>query len=206
MSPPVAPAAPQDPRLLAGGPLPPGSTDENPAGVSFPALLVEDFRTHGSRLTSAGFLALAVHRFGNWRMSVKTYALRAPLTLAYRVAYHTTIAAFGIDLPYNVKIGRRVRFVHHGCVVLGAWSVGDDVLVRGPVTVGLLTRTGSRAPIIGNRVEIGPRACIVGGIRVGDDAYVGPCTVLTQDLPAGAAALGNPCRRVELAELLETAR
>jgi len=128
------------------------------------------------------------------------------LTIAYRFAYHGVIAALGIDLPYNVKIGRRLRIQHHGCVVIGAWSIGDDVLIRGPATVGLLNRQGVRAPIIGNRVEIAPRACIVGGIRVGDDAYVGPATVLTQDLPAGGAALGNPCRRVTLSELAGASR
>jgi serine O-acetyltransferase len=150
-------------------------------------------------------VALAVHRLGNWRMGVRSPVLRAPLTAAYRVAYHSVIAALGIDLPYNVKLGRRVRFDHHGCIVMGAWSVGDDVIVRGPATIGLARPDGRRAPIIGNRVEIGPRACVGGGIRVGDDAFVGPATVLTEDLPAGATALGNPCRQVDLDKLLAPA-
>jgi len=62
-----------DPRASARGPLPPGSSNENPPQVGLAALLAEDFHNHGSSLSSAGFWALAVHRFGNWRMSVRPF-------------------------------------------------------------------------------------------------------------------------------------
>jgi serine O-acetyltransferase len=121
--------------------------------------------------------------------------LRAPLSAAYLGAYHAMIAAFGIDLPYNAKIGRRMRIAHHGCVVLGARAVGDDVVLHHSATIGLAQRTDtSTAPVIGDRVEIGPGACIVGGIEVGDDCYVGPNTVLADSLPPHTSVLGVPAR------------
>lgn len=172
----------------------PGDINQNPLDISVWKLLAEDFATHGRRI-APGFVALLVHRFGNWRMDVKPKLARAPLTLAYRISHQATIALTGIDLPYNVKIGRRVRFSHHGCIVLGAWSVGDDVVFRGSATVGLEKPTDTQIPTIGSGVEIGPRACIVGGIMVGDGALVGPNTVLTEDLAPGAVALGNPAQR-----------
>lgn len=180
--------------------LPPGDKNENPGRLL--DLLKEDRATHGSWF-SPGFLALAVHRLGNARMGVRSKLLRAPLTALYRGAYHAVIGACGIDLPYNVKIGRRVRFVHHGCIVIGAWSVGDDVTIRGPATVGLARRNATGTPVIGNGVELGPRACIVGNVVVGEGAFVGPHTVLTEDLPAGEMALGNPFRYVALKSLVE---
>ena len=183
--------------------LPTGDRNENPA-LPLWRLLAEDRTTHGSSW-SPGFLALAVHRLGNLRMEVRSKLLRAPLTAAYRVAYHATIALWGIDLPYNVKIGRRVRFVHHGCIVVGAWSIGDDVIIRGPATLGLARRDQTGTPVLERGVELGPRACVVGNIVVAEGAYVGPNTVLTEDLPAGATALGNPSRRVDLAQLAEPA-
>jgi len=179
-----------------------GDTNQNPPGISFPALIAEDFATHGHDPLSPGFWSLAVCRFGNWRMSVKPRALRGPLTMAYRAARHAVIALWGIDLPYNSQIGRRLRIVHHGGFFLGAWSVGDDVTIRHCATIGLIRRGDDRAPIIGDRVEIGPGACIVGDITVGDDAYVGPNAVVTQDVPPGATAFGNPGRLVNLADLL----
>jgi len=189
----------EDLRFEAGKPLSVGDTDANPHDVPFSALVLEDFRTHGSDLRSPGFWALTVHRLGNLRMRVRTRALRAPLSVLYKVAYHTVIAASGIALPYNAKIGRRFRIGHHGGLHLGARAVGDDVYVRHAATIGLAHRSDqSHAPTIGSRVEIGPGACIVGGIHVGDDCFVGPNTVLADDLPPGTAALGVPARVVDL--------
>ncbi|MBC7174551.1 MAG: transferase [Polyangiaceae bacterium] len=187
-----------------GKPLALGDTDENPLGIGFRALLLEDFRTHGGDPLSPGFWALAVHRFGNRRMGVRSRALRAPLTVAYRVAYRAVIALFGIDLPYNAKIGRRFRIAHHGCFHLGARAVGDDVYIRHSATIGLARRTEiAFAPTIGDRVEVGPGACIVGDIHIGDDCFVGPNTVLADDLAPGATALGVPARVVDLKQYVE---
>ena len=56
--------------------------------------------------------------------------------------------------------------------------------------------------MIGNRVEIGPGVCIVGDIKVGDGAFIGPNTVVTDDVPPGATVLGNPGRLVDLAKVV----
>lgn len=171
-----------------------GDRNANPPGLGLRALLAEDYRTHGHDPLSAGFWAVAVHRFGNWRMSVKPKLLRAPLTVAYRAAYRGVIALWGIDLPYNVKIGRRLRLGHHGCMVLGAGEFGDDVTIQHTVTIGLSRRNERKVPRIGNRVEIGPRACIVGGVQIGDDCFIGACTVVNRNLPAGSTVMGIPLR------------
>ncbi|MEM6561570.1 MAG: hypothetical protein AAF656_08200, partial [Planctomycetota bacterium] len=46
-----------------------GTLDQNPPGLSLWALWREDLASHGGDWTRPGFRALAVHRFGNWRMS-----------------------------------------------------------------------------------------------------------------------------------------
>ncbi|HJX54200.1 MAG TPA: transferase [Polyangia bacterium] len=178
-----------------------GDSNMNPGGIGLLPLLAEDFRTHGRSLLSPGFWILAVHRFGNWRMSIATRLLRAPMTAVYRTAYRSSYALWGIDLPYNVKVGRRVRLGHHGCMVLGAGEIGDDVVIQHSVTLGLSRRYDTKVPKIGNRVEIGPGACIVGGIRVGDGSYIGPNTVVNRDVPENSVALGIPMRLVSEAEL-----
>jgi serine O-acetyltransferase len=195
----VSKAAPRPRRTT-----PLGNENQNPADVSFVELLREDLRTHDNRLAAPGFWALAVHRFGNWRMGVKSKWLRPPLSALYRAAYHGTIAMWGIDLPYNCRLGRRIRFEHHGCIFIGVWSIGDDVTFRHSATVGLLNRDARQAPTIGSRVEIGPGACVVGGIRVGNDTFIGANTVLANDLPDGRAVLGNPARPINPGELTPT--
>ncbi len=201
-----APVPPGEPPFerVPGKALPLGDRNQNPPGISFRALIAEDFATHGRDLLSPGFLSLAIYRFGNWRMSVRPH-LRPPLTLAYRFAHQASIALWGIDLPYNSRVGRRFRIMHHGGFFLGAWSIGDDVTIRHCATIGLLRKGTDRSPVIGSRVEIGPGACIVGDISVGDDVFIGPNTVVTQSVAAGATVLGNPSRTVDLAKVLAEA-
>ena len=177
-----------------------GDRNANPEGIGLLGLWAEDFRTHGRDWLSPGFWTVAIHRFGNWRMSVRPKPLRAPLTLAYRTAYYAGLALWGIDLPYNVKIGRRFRVGHHGCMVLGAGEFGDDVTIQHTVTVGLERRNESKVPKVGNRVEIGPGACIVGDVKIGDDCFVGANTVVNRDLPPGSTVLGIPLRFVRAGE------
>jgi serine O-acetyltransferase len=181
--------------------LAPGDRDENPSGIGLLALIREDLRTHDDNLLAPGFWALCAHRLGNARMRVKSAPLRAPLSAAYQVAFHGVIALWGIDLPYNVRVGRRLRIERHGCLLLGARAIGDDVIIRHSVTMGLSNRHGSEFPTIGNRVEVGPGACIVGGIHVGDDAYIGPNSVVGRDVRPGTAVIGIPPRAIDLATL-----
>ena len=65
--------------------------------------------------------------------------------------------------------------------------------------LGLVSRfEPNDKPIIGNRVDIGVGACILGGVTVGDDCVIGANSVVLKDLPAGSTALGIPARPVNL--------
>jgi serine O-acetyltransferase len=178
-----------------------GDTDDNPRGIGLLSLLAEDYRTHDRDPLSAGFWVVALHRLGNRRMAVRRRWLRAPLTLLHNAAYRGAIALWGIDLPYNVKVGRRLRLGHHGCMQIGAREIGDDVVIRHSVTIGLIRLGTSSFPTIGNRVEIGPGACIVGAIHVGDDSIIGANTVVTENLPPRSNVIGVPALRFEVAML-----
>jgi serine O-acetyltransferase len=186
--------------------LPPGDRDENPAGISLPALLREDLRTHGGSLASPGFWALAVHRMGNWRMGVRSRVARAPLTLLYRVAHQAVVAMWGIDLPYNARVGRRLRIEHHGALFIGASQIGDDVHIRGPVTVGLRRREVLAAPTIGDRVELQPNACVVGSLHLGDDSLIGAHAVVARDVRPGSTVFGIPGQCVDPTQCFQPAR
>lgn len=180
-------------------PLPVGDCNGNPPGIGLLELLREDYRTHGSRLLEPGFVAIAVHRLGNARMGVRPKLLRAPLTIAYDAAYVLVNWAWGIDLSYMVPLGRRVRIWHHGGIVLGARSIGDDVNIRHNTTFGVLNRRElDGKPIIGNRVDVGVGACVFGAITVGDDAVIGPNSVVLRDVPAGSVVMGVPARQATL--------
>jgi serine O-acetyltransferase len=179
-------------------PLPTGATNENPKGISFLALLAEDLKTHDNDPLQPGFIAVAVHRFGNWRMD-KPKLVRAPLTVAYKVLFTAVDIGLGIDLSYTVKLGRRVRLWHHGGMILGARSIGDDVHIRQNTTLGILSRDELRAkPVIEDRVDIGAGACILGNVTVGHDTVIGANTVVVKDEPPHSTLFGIPARPVKL--------
>ena len=176
-----------------------GATNENPRDISFMELVREDWRTHDRSAVQPGFWALLVHRFGNRRMGIKTRALRAPLTVLYNVLYVAVQWLWGIDVGYTVKLGRRVRIWHHGGIVIGARSIGDDVHIRQNTTLGILDRAHQDGkPTVGHRVDIGAGACILGDDTVGDDVVIGANSVVVKDAPAGSVLFGVPARPVKL--------
>ena len=180
-----------------------GVDDQNPRGIRLGALVAEDFRAHGSRVTAVGFWAVTVHRFGNWRMGLDKPA-RVPMTALYRLAFGVLRWGWGIDLPYDVKLGRRVRIERHGALVVGARSIGDDVVFRGSAIVGVMRRGAEHAkPTIEDRVEIGPRACVVGNITIGHDSVICANTVVPMNVPPHATVLGVPGRIVDLRQHVE---
>ncbi len=177
-------------------PLSRGDRDMNPPGIGFLALLREDLRIHGGTIFEQGFWAVAVHRFGNWRMG-RPKLLRAPLTILYRMMFLFVECAAGVSLPYNVKLGRRVRIWHHGGIILHARSIGDDTQIRQNTTMGIArVDRHLEIPTIGARVDIGCGACILGGVTVGDDCKIGANAVVLGDVPAGSTAVGVPARVV----------
>jgi serine O-acetyltransferase len=196
-----APAAPGADRGLDDlPPLSPGDKNLNPPGIGLLALVREDLRTHDNHPMEPGFWAVALHRFGNWRMGVRPKLLRAPFTLAYRSLSWLVELIGGIHLPYTVRIGRRVRIWHHGGIVLHARSIGDDVHIRHNTTFGIATRDRLRAiPTIGDRVDIGCGACILGAVTVGHDSLIGANAVVVTDIPPHSTAVGIPARVVKRA-------
>src|SRR5438874_10744274 len=95
--------------------------------LSLFAQIKEDWIAHGRDWTKPGFRAVAVHRFGNWRMGIRPKFLRAPFSIMYRMLYRRCRNVYGIELPYTVQLGRRVVFEHQsGIVIHGNVTIGDD--------------------------------------------------------------------------------
>ena len=195
-------ASPANTALLPASAAPPrhrpGSRNLNPPGIGLLALLREDLRTHEGKLFEQGFWAVAVHRFGNWRMAVRPRVLRAPFSHLYRVLFKWVQWTCGITLPYTVRLGRRVRLWHHGGMVLHAESIGDDVHVRQNTTFGVARRDRlHELPVIEDRCDIGCGAAILGRVTVGHDSTVGANAVVVKDVAPYSVAVGVPAQVIK---------
>lgn len=157
--------------------------------------LREDWKTYEGDIWRQGLWAMGVYRFGQWRYRVRPALLRKPLSLLYKLLRTACQILTGIELPCETRIGRRLRIEHFGGIVIsGDAVIGDDVVLRQGVTIGL-KHTGQRgAPRIGNRVDIGAGAKLLGSIDIGDNAIIGANAVVLRDVPAGALAAGIPAR------------
>jgi serine O-acetyltransferase len=176
-------------------PLPKGDRNGNPVGLSLLTLIKEDLRTHDNLVFEQGFWALAVHRFGNWRMGIRWKIFRAPMSLLYRGLYRIVEWNCGISLPYTVPVGRRVRIWHHSGIVLHARSIGNDVHLRQNTTFGVAHRGQNEAlPVIEDGADIGCNVCVLGNVRIGAGAVVGAGSVVLTDVPPGTVAVGVPAR------------
>ncbi|MEW5860651.1 MAG: serine O-acetyltransferase [Cyanobacteriota bacterium] len=156
----------------------------------------EDWIAHGRDWTRPGFRAVAVHRFGVWRMKIKPILIRAPLSILYRALFRKIRNTYGIELPYSAQLGRRVVIEHQSCIVIhGDCVIGDDCIIRQGVTMGnrYLDRPFD-APKLGKRVNVGAGAKLFGNITLGDDANIGANAVVLTDVPPGATAVGIPAK------------
>ena len=155
--------------------------------------LREDWQTYERDPTRQGLWVMAVYRFGRWRYSIQSRWLRLPLSLLYKALKLLSQILTGIDLPCETQVGRRFLIEHFGDIIIsGDTVIGDDVIVRNGVTLGL-KRTGvAGAPRIGNRVDIGTGAKVLGPVTIGDDVVIGANAVVITDLPANSLAVGVP--------------
>ncbi|WP_304610841.1 serine O-acetyltransferase [Saccharophagus sp. K07] len=162
-------------------------------------LIKEDWVANGRDWTRPGFRALAVYRFGVWRMTIKPKYLRAPLSLIYRFLFRRIRNRYGIEFPYSVQAGRRIVIEHQSAIVIhGDVVMGDDCIIRQGVTLG--NRHLNKpfdAPRLGNRVNVGAGAKILGGVSIGDDAVIGANAVVLHDVPANTTVVGIPAKPIK---------
>lgn len=159
-------------------------------------ILLEDLRAQREGPLSLGFWALLVFRFGHARFVIGNKWLRAPWTVVYLLLNKLVEIFCGISIGSRARIGRRLTIEHHGGIVVhGAVEMGDDCLIRHGVTLGNVGAADPLgAPRVGNHVEIGAGAKILGRVTIGDHAVIGANAVVIHDVPAHALAVGVPAR------------
>jgi putative colanic acid biosynthesis acetyltransferase WcaB len=101
---------------------------------------------------------------------------------------------FCVEIPWQTQIGTGLKIYHAHCIVLNRDTViGNDCILRHGVTIGNATDDGG-SPTVGDNVEFGANAIVIGNISLGNGAKVGAGAVLTKDLAEQQIAVGQRCR------------
>ncbi len=111
--------------------------------------------------------------------------LHGPITLGNQVSINHAVSMDGGAA--GITIGDNTRIACHCTLFAFNHGLQPDRLVREqPVS--------SRGIRIGSDVWIGASCGITDGVCIGDGAIIGMGSVVTQDIPAGCIAAGNPAR------------
>ena len=155
---------------------------------------LREARAHNDSWSAPGCHAVVVHRL-TARAKRLPQPFRLPARAVCRLLYLFVRNVYTIELPAPVRLGRRFRIAHQGGIVIHPHvTFGDDCLVRQGVTIGAARddRFEVDYPSIGDRVQIGAGAVVVGRVHVGDDVVIGPNAVVTTDVPDGHKVLATP--------------
>jgi serine O-acetyltransferase len=157
--------------------------------------LRQDLKTYNGDWSRQGFWVMIVYRFGRWRYSIKSALVRKPFSLWYKIQYKFIQVITGVELPCEVKLGKNFRIDHFGGIIISGYaSFGDNCVIRDGVTVGLRRVDDPVAPKIGNNVDIGTGAKVLGEITVGDNVVIGANAVVLDNVPPNSIAVGVPAR------------
>lgn len=91
-----------------------------------------------------------------------------------------------------MKIGRGLYLGHAISIVINARTViGNNFSISHMNSIG----TDKKQPaIIGDNVIVGPMACLVNGVHIGNNVKIGAGAVVVKDIPDDCTAVGNPVR------------
>lgn len=152
-----------------------------------------DLQNYANDWTCQGFWTMVTYRFGRWRYTIRPTVVRKVMSLVYKIFYKVTQILTGIELPCEVSVGNNFRIDHFGGIIISGYaSFGDDCVVRNDVTVGLKNIEDKTAPKIGNKVNIGAGAKILGRITIGDNVDIGANAVVIRSVPDNSIAVGIP--------------
>lgn len=156
----------------------------------------EDLSVSREGLLSLGFWALQIYRFGHLRYRFQSKIIRYPLAIIHIFLSKLSEIFFGITIGVSTKIGRRLIIEHSGGIVIhGNVVIGDDCIIRQGVTLGnKVIMQPLDAPSLGDRVNIGAGAKILGKVFVGNDVDIGANAVVIKDIPSNSLAVGIPAR------------
>ena len=100
------------------------------------------------------------------------------------------------DMQYILS--QDTKFAHPvGIVIDKDVILGKGCILYQNITIGKKYGSEGKSPIIGNNVRIYANSCVIGDIKIGDNAVIGAGSVVIKDVPANAVVAGNPAKIIK---------
>ncbi|MCX6339302.1 MAG: acyltransferase [Candidatus Aureabacteria bacterium] len=93
----------------------------------------------------------------------------------------------------TLEIGEDMLMASCVCLLAGGQHAFDRVDIP-IVSQGMVSKGGIT---IGRNVWIGTRVTVLDGVRIGDEAIIGACSLVNKDIPEYAIAYGTPAKMVK---------
>ena len=148
-----------------------------------------------------GIWAAFVYRFGR---ALRTRSLPPVVSgfawFAYRFLEVMVRLATGIHLDVDAQIGPGFYVGHHGSIFVGPGTrIGANCSIGQMCYLSAAAVGGSEgAPVVGDRVYLGPGCKVIGRVSIADGAAIGASAVVFDDVPRNGVVVGNPGRVTSL--------
>ena len=176
--------------------------------MSFDEYIKEDKIVYEFPLSLKSYLRVLVlreHEYIIWKYQMllrheEYYALKGNMILStyYRNKKNKLGERLGFTIP-KFTFGEGLRIWHYGNIVVNALSkVGKNCTLHGDNCIGN-SGFDNNCPVIGNNVDIGVGAKIIGGITIADNVVIGAGAVVVSDIKdAGAVVVGVPAKVIKI--------
>lgn len=158
--------------------------------------VVQDWKANAGNPKGRCFMVL--FRLANFCNQKRIYFY---IGLPYLALYKVVVQwLFTLEIPYTACIGPGLAIYHGQAIILNKGvKIGRRCTLRHCTTIGIKTyadHTHSKAPEIGDFVDIGSNVCIIGDITIGDHTAIGSGAVVVKSFNADAILVGNPARDI----------
>ena len=129
------------------------------------------------------------------------YRLRASLVrrrfpILPKLLHRFSVIWIGMSISETVVIKPGISIPHGMVTIGGLVTIGSGVLISPSVSIGLTAEGGYQGPMIGPGTHIGTGTRILGPVRIGARVRIGANSVVLNDIPDDATAVGAPARVV----------
>lgn len=156
--------------------------------------IFQDWKANKGNTTSR--IVMVLFRTAKWSRSKPILII---LFFWYLIIYRVFIQWLsGVHISLGVIIGSGFKLeVIRGTIIDSGTSFGTNCTLRQLTTIGnkkLFDNIYSLSPKIGNNVDIGVNAIIIGEVEIGNNVIIEAGAVITKNVSDNSVMVGNPAR------------